>query len=87
MKRAVRGCTLDVNSEQDWCKMEVGCEKCSESGCNIQNARYSFCLRCSSEFGGKCATITKLDDYIVQCAHSNYPYSKRGCYTKVKSKC
>ncbi|XP_031624827.1 uncharacterized protein LOC116341726 [Contarinia nasturtii] len=76
-----RGCTLDSNSEVDWCKDEVGCKKCSEPGCNNENARWSFCIHCSSVMNGDCAIISKLDDYTVKCEHSSYPFSKRGCYT------
>lgn len=84
-KEAKRGCTRDVATEEDWCKEEEGCIECSENKCNIQNARFSFCVRCESDINGNCGVISKLDDYIGQCGNSPYSFAKRGCYTDVKS--
>ncbi|XP_055307068.1 uncharacterized protein LOC129571321 [Sitodiplosis mosellana] len=80
-----RGCTLDANKEDDWCKEEDGCTTCSGSNCNYKNARYSWCVRCISDVNGRCAKTSKLDDYISQCVKSPYPFDKRGCYTNVKN--
>lgn len=80
-----RGCTLDYNSEEDWCKVEDDCNKCSGNDCNIENARYSWCVHCESDITGDCAVLSKLESYVGQCGRSPYPYSKRGCYTDVKS--
>ncbi|XP_055308419.1 uncharacterized protein LOC129572481 [Sitodiplosis mosellana] len=75
-----RGCTLDVNAT-NWCKEEIGCEKCLRKGCNTQNVRHSWCLRCQSDVKGDCAKISNPNEFIEECDHLPYTYSKRGCYT------
>lgn len=83
-----RGCTLDATYNglaEDWCKEEYGCITCAENNCNHQNGRFSKCVRCEGDLRSDCAAGPKLIDYIGQCDRSPYPYSKRGCYTFVRS--
>lgn len=74
-----RDCKLDVNSE--WCQNDVNCEKCSTNGCNIENVKFSWCLRCKSDLDGECGQISNLNEFIDRCDILPYPYSKRGCFT------
>lgn len=42
-------------------------------------------MRCESDINGNCSVIQKLDDYIGQCGHSPYSFSRRGCFTDIKN--
>lgn len=80
-----RGCTRDVEPETDWCKEEKGCETCSENGCNVNNARYMWCVRCQDNNGNECSKLPNLLEFIDQCDYKTHPYSRRGCFTKFQS--
>lgn len=82
-KRVERGCTLDY-ADPNWCQEDQGCEKCSKTGCNVENSQNMWCFRCEDIQGDECTTIPSIFKYIDQCGHKSYPHSKRGCFTMHK---
>lgn len=68
-------------TNSNWCQASEGCEKCFSKGCNTQNVRFSWCLRCQSDINGNCAKVSDPNEFIEECDHLSYPYDKRGCYT------
>lgn len=87
-RKVVRNCTLDVNPDEDWCRKEHECEKCTEKdGCNNWNARYNWCLVCESDVKGDCGTISDASVHGEQCDKpSTYSYSRSGCFTIYKGR-
>lgn len=79
-----RGCTLDTfKRSSDWCNESNNCQTCNESGCNIENVQYHRCYSCESDRKGECAVAS--DNHMKKCNGIPYPYSKRGCFTMIKS--
>lgn len=78
-----RGCTLDNQTDTNWCKVDDGCETCSMTGCNLNNARFAWCFVCSDKTkDDECAALPNINEHTYQCDFRPYPYSKRGCFTR-----
>lgn len=86
---AHRGCTLDADSDPNWCnKMNERdeCETCNGNACNVKNVRHQFCVECDSESENNCAKLDDSHDYVTACGGDPYSYEDRGCFTLKKSK-
>lgn len=79
-KQVERGCTLDIDFDVN--REKKGFKKCSVPGCNVENVRFNWCLRCHGEISGNCSSTKNPYEYFHYCDHSSYPYKKRGCFTK-----
>lgn len=76
-----RGCTLDIDDNDRWCKGSGNCTLCDENKCNRENAYQQRCHECS---GPSCAAAQNQSTSNI-CL-GIFERTKAGCYTNVKGK-
>lgn len=78
----IRGCTLDVDDNDHWCRDGLtSCSSCISNKCNRENAFLQFCHQCS---GHECSA-TQNGSSSIMCS-GIFERPRAGCYTYIRGK-